>query len=115
MSERKGLQVVAGLLLVVAGIFACYLASQAVELYQLFSSWSAKENYVHDVYNVCRLFLWVLGVYWCYTTFCSAYVLFTHDPRENRQQQQQQQRPQQHPNNQGNQNQNRLPQQLPIK
>jgi len=30
MSERKGLQVVAGLLLVVAGIFACYLASQAV-------------------------------------------------------------------------------------
>ena len=114
MSERRGLQVVAGLLLVVAGIFACYLASQAVELYQLLTNWSAKENYVHDVYNVCRLFLWVLGAHWCYTTFCSAYALFTHDPRgQNRPPQQQQQRPQ--PNNQGNQNQNRLPQQLPIK
>ena len=75
MSERKGLQVVAGLLLAVAGVFACYLASQAVELYQLFASWSAKENYVHDVYNVCKLFLWVLGVYWCYTTFCSGLYL----------------------------------------
>jgi len=115
MSERKGLQVVAGLLLVVAGIFACYLASQAVELYQLLTNWSAKENYVHDVYNMCRLFLWVLGVYWCYTTFCSAYVLFTHDPRGQNRPPQQQQKPQQHPNNQGNQNQNRLPQQLPIK
>jgi hypothetical protein len=100
----------------VAGIFACYLASQAVELYQLVSTWSAKENYVHDVYNVCRLFLWVLGVYWAYTTFCSAYALLTHDPRgQNRPPQQQQQKPQQHPNNPGNQNQNRLPQQLPIK
>ena len=59
------------------------------------------------------LFLWVLGVYWCYTTFCSAYVLLTHDPREKSRQQQQ--RPQQHPNNQGNQDQNCLPQQLPIK
>ena len=114
MSERKGLQVVAGLLLAVAGVFACFLASQAVDLYQLISNWSAKENYVHDVYNVCRLFLWVLGAHWCYTTFCSGYVLFTHDPRgQNRPPQQQQQRPQQHPNNPGNQN--RLPQQLPIK
>jgi hypothetical protein len=115
MSERKGLQVVAGLLLVVAGIFASYLASQAVELYQLVSNWSAKENYVHDVNNVCRLFLWVLGAHWCYMTFCSGYALFTHDPRgQNRPPQQQQQKPQQHPNSPGN-NQNRLPQQLPIK
>jgi hypothetical protein len=80
MSERKGLQVMAGLLLVVAGIFACYLASQAVELYQLISSWTVKENYAHDVFNVCKLFLWVLGAHWCYTTFCSAYVLFTQQP-----------------------------------
>ena len=118
MSERKGLQVVAGLLLAVAGIFACYLASQTVELYQLISSWTVKENYVHDVFNVCKLFLWVLGAHWCYTTFCSGYVLFTHDPRDKNRQPQQQHpnKPQQHPNhNQGNQNQNRMPQQLPIK
>jgi hypothetical protein len=115
MSERKGLQVVAGLLLAVAGIFACYLASQAVELYQLISSWSAKENYLHDAFNVCKLFLWVLGAHWCYTTFRSGLNLFAHDPRDKNRQPQQQNRPQQHPNNQGNQNQNRLPQQLPIK
>ena len=115
MSERKGLQVVAGLLLAVAGIFACFLASQAVELYQLLTDWSFKENYVHDVYNVCRLFLWVLGAHWCYATFCSGYALFIHDPRGPNRPPQQQHKPQQHPNNQGGQNQNRLPQQLPIK
>jgi hypothetical protein len=118
MSERKGLQVVAGLLLAVAGIFACYLASQAVELYQLISSWTVKENYVHDTFNVCKLFLWALGAHWCYQSFRSGLNLFAHDPRDKNRQPQQQNgnKPQQNPShNQGNQNQNRLPQQLPIK
>ena len=113
MSEHKGLQVVAGMLLVVAGIFACYLASQTVELYQLLSNWSVKENFVHDASNVCRLFLWALGVRWCFTTFRSGLNLFAHDdPRDRNRQPQQQNRPQHHPN-QGNQN--CLPPQLPMK
>ena len=114
MSERKGLQVVAGLLLAVAGIFACFLASQAVELYQLFTNWSYKENYLHDVTNVCKLFLWVVGAHWCYQTFRSGLILFWHDPNARNRPPQQQNKPQHNPNhNQGNQN--RLPQQLPTK
>ena len=78
MSARRGMQVVGGLLLAVAAVFGCFLVSQAADLYQLIASWTVKDNYFQDVFNVCRLFLWALGAFWCYQTFCSGLALISH-------------------------------------
>jgi hypothetical protein len=115
MSARRGMQVVGGLLLAVAAVFGFFLASQAAELYQLISNWSVKENYFHDVFNVCKLFLWALGAFWCYQTFCSGLNLVSHEEKRP----QPQNKPQQQGNHnqhhqgggQGHGQQNRVPQQ----
>ncbi|SRR5579872_4769751 len=121
MSERKGLQVVGALLLAVAGIFACYLVSQVVEIYRLMEGWSYKESYVSDVFNVCRGLLWVLGAHWCWQTFRSGLNLVSYEVSRERGRPPQQNKPQhqQNPNhNQGGGGQQnghhgqRLPQQL---
>jgi hypothetical protein len=121
MSERKGLQVIGALLLAVAGIFACYLVGQVVEIYQLFGNWAFKENYLHDVNNVCRLFLWALGAHWVWKTFRAGLNLVSLEDSNEKGRPQQQNRPQQNHNQGGGGQQNgqnggqRLPQQLQVK
>jgi hypothetical protein len=125
MSQQQGLKVVSIVILAVSAVFGIFLAREAIDVVQGFTTWYVSDSYLHDAYLICKGALWLIGAGFAWKTVKTGLSFLYHEERRPVPvQQQQQQHPHQGGNskppqhqgqnqgqNHGNGNQNRLPQQ----
>lgn len=68
MTQQQGLKVIGIVILAVSAIFGVFLAREAIDVFQGFTSWYVSDSYLHDAYQICKGILWLIGAGFAWKT-----------------------------------------------